>query len=120
MSIARKALGRWGEELTVAYLQERGYQILAQNWHSPAGEIDIIARDKETLVFVEVRTRRSTTFGLPSESVNRRKQQKIRQVALGYMQQLDVRAPAFRFDVAAILVQNGMARPELTYIMHAF
>ncbi|MBR5997800.1 MAG: YraN family protein, partial [Deltaproteobacteria bacterium] len=86
MTGARQALGRWGEDLAAAYLQQRGMVILERNFRGKRGEVDIIARDGGDLVFVEVKTRRSDTFGTPQEAVNRRKQMQILHVAEIYLQ----------------------------------
>ena len=80
-----KILGASGEQQAAEFLKEKGYKILETNFSNKIGEIDIIAKDKEFVVFVEVKARSSKAFGLPSEAVNFHKQQKIRQVALSYL-----------------------------------
>jgi putative endonuclease len=67
-------IGKWGEEAVAAYLSERGYQIIARNARTPYGEIDIVAKQADITIFVEVKTRTSNKMGLPEESVNLRKQ----------------------------------------------
>ncbi|ADG82872.1 hypothetical protein Tfer_1670 [Thermincola ferriacetica] len=81
MSKARLELGRKGEELAAEYLQRKGFRIIKQNYRCFFGEIDIVAVDKEYLVFVEVRTKSSAKFGTHAESITSRKIQKIRRVA---------------------------------------
>lgn len=80
-----KILGASGEQRAAEFLKEKGYKILGTNFSNKIGEIDIIAKDKEFVVFVEVKARSSKAFGLPSEAVNFHKQQKIRKVALSYL-----------------------------------
>ncbi|NOQ41944.1 MAG: DUF91 domain-containing protein, partial [Desulfuromusa sp.] len=83
MSEARLALGAWGEEQAVNYLLKQGMKIIERNFRTPIGEIDIIARDKKFLGFLEVKTRRSTACGTPHEAVGQRKQRQIARTAQG-------------------------------------
>lgn len=110
-------LGQRGEELAVEYIRKKGYGILKKNYHTPFGEIDIIARDKEALVFIEVKTRADFGFGLPFEAVDRRKREKMRKVALSFMKRLKKEEPA-RFDVLSIS-QEG-ERFKIEHIRDAF
>lgn len=95
------SLGREGEDIAVAFFREKGYRILEKNYRTVFGEIDIIARDREVLVFIEVKTRTDDAFGYPFEAVNGRKREKIRKVALCFMKKLK-REVAARFDVLSI------------------
>ncbi|WP_417909775.1 YraN family protein [Candidatus Electronema sp. PJ] len=104
--------GRNGEEAAVRFLAAQGYVILARNCRLPSGEIDIIARDGDCLVFVEVKTRRSQQFGSPFEAVNSRKQQRLTAAALEYMAEHHLDMPS-RFDVAAVVPEKGAFRVEL-------
>ncbi len=106
MTKQRLALGQWGEDLASAYLSRQGLKILERNYRTPVGEIDIIARDRKVLVFVEVKTRRGTAFGLPQEAVGLRKQQQIIRTADWYLQQQKSGKLQPRFDVVAILCQS--------------
>ena len=117
----RRALGRRGEEEAVRYLKGRGYQILARGFRKLRGEIDIIARLGETVVFVEVRARGRTEFGLPLESIKRPKQNQVRKIALAYLQKhrLPEEQTACRFDVLSIVWLEGRA-PTITHIENAF
>jgi putative endonuclease len=101
MADARKRLGDWGEGLAANYLQNAGYRIVAAKWRSPHGEIDLIARDGDTLVFVEVKTRRGRLFGAPEEAVTAHKQQKLTLLAQQYMLDHDLDSP-WRIDVVAV------------------
>ena len=110
-------LGRMGEELAAALCRERGLAILELNHRTPSGEIDIIAKDGEVLVFIEVKARAGNAFGAPFEAVTAGKRKKIRAVALSYMKRMGREAPA-RFDVISVSVLNG--RTSLEYIQDAF
>lgn len=101
---SRRAAGARREELTAKYLELQGYQILEQNFFSRYGEIDLIARDGDTLVFVEVKYRSNTAAGDPAEAVTAQKQERIRKTARYYLcvHQISENLPC-RFDVAAIL-----------------
>lgn len=104
----RKALGAFGEKVAVAYLKKRGYQIVETNFRCREGEIDIIARDKDYLVFVEVRTRRGSGFGTPEESITAAKKEKLTSLAFVYLQTHRKSPSLWRFDVVAIeLDQEG-------------
>lgn len=98
----RKDTGRLGERLARAYLEERGYLVLETNYRTPAGEIDIIARQGECLVFVEVRTKRSGRFGSAEESLTSRKQQHLIDSAALYCQSCAGPAAAYRIDFIAV------------------
>lgn len=96
-------LGRWGEEYAQRYLEGKGYQIIARNWRTRDGEIDLIALKEMTLVFIEVKTRRSCSFGTGEESINLQKQARLAQLAQSYLDtQLNLQYSACRFDVIVI------------------
>ncbi len=119
MTEARLTLGAWGEERAVEYLRCRGMKILEQNFTTPVGEIDIIARDRKNLVFVEVKTRRNQAFGTPQEAVGLRKQRQISRTACWYLQNHPCGKLQPRFDVIAILCQSGKD-VQITHISDAF
>lgn len=102
MKVNKKIKGDEGEKRAFNYLIARGYQIIAKNYRCPYGEIDLIAKDQDTYVFVEVKYRKSIKYGYPREAVNGYKRQKIYKTALWYISsyQLD---SSFRFDVIEIL-----------------
>ena len=113
MSDRRVALGRHGEALAANYLTRKGVQIIARNYRQKTGEIDIIARDGDYLVFIEVKTRKSSHFGHPFEAVTRKKQAQISRVALGYMGRNKLLDQPARFDVISIVMKdNGQAAIE--------
>jgi putative endonuclease len=119
MEDTRKALGLRGEDLAVQYLKKKGFKVIQRNYYCPWGEIDLIAREKETLVFVEIKARSSEEYGSPRDAVDRFKQQKIIQAARVYLAEhhLNEEIPA-RFDVVAIhLTPSG---PEIELIKDAF
>lgn len=106
--------GKKGEVLAENYLKEHKYKIVTTNYKNKIGEIDIIATDQDTLVFVEVKLRNNTRFGEPRFAVTSYKQNKIRTVATGYLQVNKLQNHKVRFDVIEILNQN------ITHIKNAF
>jgi len=99
--------GRCGEDIAGQYLKKQGYKILECNYRCRYGEIDLIARDGETIVFVEVKSRRSAAFGEPEASVGLAKQKKISTVALCYLEEKHLHDRPARFDVVSILTVTG-------------
>ena len=119
MSKNRIKLGVLGENLAADYLTTRGHTILARNYRKNTGEIDIIARDGEYLVFIEVKTRTNLLFGQPYEAVTLRKQAQISRVALGYITINKLHNQAMRFDVISVLIQaNG--KTEINHLPGCF
>lgn len=110
-------LGRRGEDLAVAFLRQRGYRIIECNFRTRLGEIDIVADDSGTLVFVEVKSRSTTMFGYPAEAVTATKQRQLSKVALEYLAGLNRPDVPARFDVVAILMGK---KPEIELIRNAF
>ncbi len=110
-------LGEKGEGLAVKFLKKKGYKIIKQNYKTPIGEVDIIAKEGETLVFIEVKTRESVEYGLPFEAVNSFKRRKIVNVALLYLKRFK-EIPPCRFDVISIYYEKG--KPEFELIKEAF
>ena len=106
--------GNQGEALAKKYLIKNKYKILETNYKNTIGEIDIIAKDKDTLVFVEVKARNSTRFGLPREAVTVYKQNKIHKVALGYLKFTHNMDAKIRFDCIEVLGD------EVTHIKNCF
>lgn len=117
----RKAVGDRGELLAAAHLVKQQYTILAQKWRCRSGEIDIIAKSAEELVFVEVRTRSTSgTFGTPLESINYRKQAQVRKTAQIYLHRMNCLDARIRFDVIAIQLGRYGSVAELQHIVNAF
>jgi putative endonuclease len=114
----QQKFGEKSENLAAWYLKENGYKIIEQNYRNRMGEIDIIAQDKKTIVFVEVKSRRSIRYGSPKWAVTPQKQRKISMVALYYLKatkQIDVKA---RFDVVAIT--SNRDEPQIEVVKNAF
>lgn len=113
----RKKLGRAGELLAIKYLEGKGYKILEENWRDKHKEIDIIALDKDHLVFVEVKTRRSIYYGSPVEAVDMKKQKCLVDAAEDYIISNNITLEV-RFDIIAIIMGNG--KPSINHIKEAF
>ena len=113
MSRERRLLGQAGEALAADTLQQQGYSILRRNYRTPYGEIDLIARHGETLVFVEVKLRRSEFFGPPQAAVNSAKQRHLKLAAQYYLNQQRCGEIKIRFDVVAITMTGGHPRIEI-------
>ena len=117
---SKKQIGDAGEEYCAAYLQKHGYRILFRNYRKPFGEIDIIARNHDTVAFVEVKTRHWNPMTQPYEAVNYRKQQRIIKTAQAYFIEYDVQDYC-RFDVCEVFVDRETLRLlKLNYIESAF
>jgi putative endonuclease len=114
----RRQKGSLGEEVAVEFLKQHGLQVQAQNVRCPLGEIDLVARDGKTLVFVEVKSRFAAGYGVPQELVSRTKQRRLTRLARWYLKQHRLENQPARFDVVAIRWQD--ARPEITWIPNAF
>ena len=114
----RDTLGDRGENRAARYLREQGYKILLRNFRCPLGEIDIIARDGRTLVFVEVKTR-TADDPLPEDQVNAAKQHQITKAGKYYLSRYGVPQPPSRFDVIAVVWPDGR-EPQIRHTPHAF
>jgi putative endonuclease len=110
--------GRWGEKKAVEYLKSKGFEILFTNYRYGHKEIDIIARDKNNVVFVEVKAGKSKSFGPPRGWVDLRKQKKIAEVATAFLQQYQFPGCDFRFDV--ITIDRSSGKEMLEHIQNAF
>jgi len=116
----RKELGDLGEKSAADYLRKRGYRIHERNYRCRAGEIDIVAQDRDCLVFVEVRTRTGPAFGTPEESIGAVKKGRLASAALTYLQTHRKLPPHWRFDVVAIEVGPGGETERIELIRDAF
>ncbi len=112
-------IGRYGEELAVTWLKKKGYTIIVRNYRKPFGEVDIIARDRNCLVFIEVKTRRSRQFGIPAEAVNFKKQQQISKVASEYLSRTGKLDNQCRFDIISVVLPDNQS-PIIDQIINAF
>ncbi len=112
-------LGKAGEEAALRYLKKKRYKILDKGFRLFRGEIDIIARDKSTLVFVEVKTRSQEDFGLPEEAITPAKQKQIRKIAEGFLIKNNMENAECRFDVLS-LVKTETSAFDIHHIKNAF
>ena len=110
--------GKEGEKIAAAYLKKNGYRIIEINFRCPIGEIDIVAKEKNDLVFVEVKTRKSIELGYPEQAVGIRKQKKMSQLALWYLQKRKIADTNARFDVVAVTLIPE--KNEVKLIKNAF
>ena len=120
----KQRLGKSGEDLAVSFLKRNGFEILERNYRYGHKEIDIIGRDENTIVFVEVKAGRSKEFGSPEERVNLKKQKSMIEVAQDYIQKNNFRDFDFRFDVVAIKFERREesqdASAKIEHIKNAF
>ena len=112
-----KLLGQEGEEVATTFLKKKGYKIVKRNFRSPFGEIDLIAWDKDTMVFIEVKTRKNIQHSMPFESINAKKMHKLSNTALFYLKKFKT-LPSARFDVLNIYYKSG--KPCIDLIKNAF
>ena len=103
MTDARRAFGQAGEDRAASWYRARGYEVLARNWRCPDGELDLVVARGRTLVFVEVKARRTDRFGIPAEAVTPVKQRRLRALARRYLEATGARPATLRFDVVSIL-----------------
>lgn len=115
----RIALGQRGEQLAMEYLRARGLVVLDRNWRPRGkgvrGELDLVVRDGDDLVIVEVKTRRSIAYGSPIEAVTTRKMRTLRSLALAWLEHRSVHAPRLRFDVVAVTIPPA-GRPVIEHV----
>lgn len=114
----RRALGAKGEDVAAGYLEGLGYRIVERNFRCPLGEIDVVAQTGGTVVFCEVKTRRSARWGEPSEAVNPSKQARIRRLGAVWLAERAVRARDVRFDVVSITWHDQ--GPSVAHLIGAF
>lgn len=113
----RKQTGRRGEDMAASFLIGKGYQIIERNWRCPTGELDLVAQDHNILVFVEVRTRNGSRFGLAEESITPAKQARLVELAQLYVQEKDLTTSQWRIDVVAVRLGRGL--PQINHIENA-
>lgn len=119
MSLFRKILGTKGEDLACDYLSKHGYSIIVRNYRKKCGEIDIIARENDELVFIEVKTRSSTDWGSPVAAVTVHKQQQVIKTAQHYLAENNCFDSVIRFDVLGITLTTPN-KPDFELIVDAF
>ncbi|MFH1243293.1 MAG: YraN family protein [Pseudomonadota bacterium] len=118
MTKERLELGDWGEELALKKIKGLGYKKIVRNYRCPLGEVDLIARDGDTLVFLEIKTRRGKSLAYAKEAVNAKKRRQLSKVALAYMKSNDCYGVKARFDVVAVSLQGD--NPQIEVIKNAF
>jgi putative endonuclease len=106
MTTERQAVGAYGERVAARHLQELGLVVLDRNWRCPEGELDLVLRDGDDVVFCEVKTRRGDTFGPPAAAVTHEKVRRLRRLAGIWLGQAGIRPDAMRFDVVEVLPQR--------------
>lgn len=119
MRSSAKHRGNQGEALVLKLLQQKGYKILERNYIFRKGEIDVIARDRGCIVFIEVKARHGSRFGQPFEAVTNKKQQLLRRTAEGYLYQKRIKDTDCRFDVISLL-HNDNGEIEIEHFQNAF
>jgi putative endonuclease len=115
-----RSLGERGEIAAAKFLRRLGYHIIARRHRNPLGEIDLVAVDGRTVVFVEVKTRRSHSAGHPHDAVDRAKQTRLSALALAFLKRHDLLDCQARFDVVAVTWRKDAARPVIEHLAHAF
>jgi putative endonuclease len=114
------SLGQRGEALAARHLRRRGYKIVARGSRGALGELDLVAIDGRTVVFIEVKTRRSQDAGHPADAVDDDKQRRITRLAVGYLRRHGLLEYPARFDVVAITWPAGRGKPTIEHFQHAF
>lgn len=115
----KRSTGSYGEKLAVEFLKSIGFEIVEQNYHFGHGEIDIIAKDKEFLVFVEVKYRKNLEYGEPEYAITKGKQNQIKKIAEAYLAEREIKNQDCRIDVIAILHLSG-EKPKINHYKNAF
>jgi putative endonuclease len=117
--IKKRDFGNIGEDYAADYLVKQGYTVLERNWTTGHKEIDLIAMHEDILIFVEVKTRRSSRFGHPEEAVSEKKAQLIVTAAQEYMQHCSIPYKDIRFDIIALILEQGVVR-DFLHLRDAF
>lgn len=115
--MTNQTLGKTGEDLAAAYLADKGWEILERNWRCRAGEIDIVAKTRDTVVIVEVKTRTSDRAGHPLEAVTYHKLLTLRRLAVQWVSERHDWIPAFRVDVVGVLITPD--GPQISHVENA-
>jgi len=115
----KDAVGRYGERVAVDYLITQGMRLIERNWRCSAGEVDAILREGDTIVFAEVKTRRSVRFGTPADAVGWAKQTRLRRLAAIWLAQSDISATEVRFDLVSVRPQPAGAA-DVEHLRGAF
>lgn len=111
---AHNELGKWGEDIAAAFVDKKGYEILQRDWKSGHHDLDIIAKDEDTLVIIEVKTRRNRLFGNPEEAIDYKKRQSLLSATNHFVKSHHINVPV-RFDIISIVGTIG-STPEIDHI----
>lgn len=115
----QQELGKFGEKIAREFLEKKNYQIITQNYKNYFGEIDLIAKDSNFFVFIEVKTRLKNTFGRPEESINRQKQKKLIRISNQYLLENKIEEENYRIDCLAIEIDETKKRAVIRHIKDA-
>lgn len=115
----RQETGAWGEEVAGRHLEAQGFVIRARNWHAPEGEIDLVAEEGDTIVFVEVKTRTGSDFGTPEDAITPTKRRRLQRAAWAYLLAHDLLDAPWRIDVIAIEGSAAAGSPRLEHYRDA-
>ena len=115
----KREVGNRGEELAVQFLKRKGIKIIERSYRVKAGEIDVIAKDRQTYCFIEVKSRSTDKFGTALEAVDSKKKKRMTRAALWYLQSRRLTESPCRFDVVAIQ-QDGAEKPKIEWVQNAF
>ncbi|MFH1837979.1 MAG: YraN family protein [Candidatus Kuenenbacteria bacterium] len=116
----KRKIGNLGEEIAKKYFKKQGYKIIKQNFTNRAGEIDLIVKEKNQIIFVEVKTRTNQNFGYPEESIDSRKQNKIIRAAQNYLFEKKIISENYRFDVISVEINQLTKKASIRHIKNAF
>ncbi|MEO6942934.1 MAG: YraN family protein [Terrimesophilobacter sp.] len=116
---AKDDLGRQGEDLAARFLQDAGYTVIDRNWRCARGEIDLVARDGNDTVFVEVKTRSSIAFGHPFEAITAQKLARLRRLAKAWCEVHPYRRGLIRIDAIAVIAATGQ-QPQIEHLRRVF
>ena len=115
-----KTLGKRGEQAAERYLKKQGYIIVARGQRDKLGELDLVAVDGRTVVFVEVKTRKSTIAGHPADAVDEAKQRRVTRLALSFLRRHELLENKSRFDIISVLWPDAAKKPKIEHFINAF
>lgn len=116
----KRRIGDFGEKIAKEYCKKQGYKIIKQNFTNRMGEIDLIVKEKDQIIFVEVKTRTNQNFGYPEESIDSQKQNKIIRTAQNYLFEEKISSENYRFDVISIEINQLTKKAIIKHIKDAF
>ncbi|MDP2300803.1 MAG: YraN family protein [Ignavibacteria bacterium] len=119
MDSSKKDMGKYGEELAATLLMDKGFEIIKKNYRYGKGEIDIVANDGDTLVFIEVKTRTNLNYGEPELAITKNKVNQLRKIGSMYCYENNIENKLIRFDVIAIMMDD-ITKPKINHIENAF